>query len=199
MSSEPHVVALCGSLREQSKTRVVLHEALAAASEAGATTELLDLREYDLPPVNADDMDAGDAPALRERVAAADAVLLGTPNYHGSYAAPLKNALDYCGRDEFEGTTVGLLEVAGGSYPKPALAHLRGVARTLNAWTLPLEVGIPKSHETVGRDGITDPEIEGRVRRLGRELVAYAGVDRYPELAAEAESGELPTGIGGRA
>ncbi|WP_267640550.1 NADPH-dependent FMN reductase [Haloarchaeobius amylolyticus] len=197
MSADPHVLAICGSLREHSKTRTALREALDAAAESGATTELLDLREYDLPPVNADDMAAGDADALRERVAAADAVLLGTPNYHGSYAAPLKNALDYCKRDQFGGTTVGLLEVAGGSYPKPALAHLRGVARTLNAWTLPHEVGIPDSHETVGRDGITDPAIERRVRELGEQLVEYAGVDRYPEMAEE--RGDQPAEATGRA
>lgn len=182
MESDTHVVALCGSLRDASKTRIVLHEALEAAASTGATTELVDLREYDLPPLDPDEPTPDDARALQRTVAAADAVLLGTPNYHGSYAGLLKNALDHCGRDEFGGTVVGLLEVAGGSYPRPALAHLRGVCRTLNAWTHPLEVGIPNAHSTVGADGIADEDVADRVRDLGREVAAYAGLEEYPDL-----------------
>lgn len=179
----PRVVAICGSLRDESKTRVACRAALDAAAEAGATTTLLDLREYDLPPFDADDRDAGDAPAVRAVVDDADALLLATPNYHGSYAAPLKNALDYCGRDEVAGKAVGLLEVAGGSYPKPALTHMREMCRTLNAWTLPLEVGVPDSHSTVTAEEIVDDDIADRVRELGRDLTRYAGVERYPEVS----------------
>jgi len=183
MDRDPRVVAICGSLRDDSKTRLALRRALEAAAEAGAETELVDLREYELPPFDADARDVGDAESLRETVAAADSILLGTPNYHGSFAAPLKNALDYCGRDEFAGKTVGLLEVAGGSYPRSAMMHLRTVSRTLNAWTLPLEVGIPSADDTVSGGEIQDPDVADRVRELGEQLVEYAGVDRYPETA----------------
>lgn len=186
--SSPTVVAICGSLRDESKTRIAIRELLDAAEDAGAETELVDLREYDLPVFDPDDRDAGDAERLKREIDAADAVVLGTPNYHGSYAAPLKNALDYVKRDQIAGTTVGLLEVAGGDYPKSALIHLRTVARTLNAWTLPLEVGIPAAYDTVGDDGIEDPDIESRVRELGEQLVEYAGVENYPELAEEPRS-----------
>jgi len=115
--TETHVVALCGSLRDDSHTRKALRIALDAAEELGATTELLDLREWDLPVFDPDDEDASDGEAFRREVQAADSILLGTPVYHGSYSAPLKNALDYCGFDEFEKKTVGLLCVAGGSFP----------------------------------------------------------------------------------
>ncbi|MFC4358858.1 NADPH-dependent FMN reductase [Halobium salinum] len=193
---EVHVAAICGSLRDDSRTRTALRVALDAAEAAGAETTLVDLREYDLPPIDADDGDAGDAPALRQAVAEADAVLLGTPNYHGSFSAPLKNALDYCGRDEFGGTTVGLLEVAGGSFPTRPLEHLRTVCRTLNAWTLPHEVGMPNSASTV-RDGeIVDDRVAARVAELGETAVRYAGVDRYPELVAGADEGALEPTVG---
>lgn len=188
MSRNVTVVALCGSLRDRSRTRVACRVALDAAAEAGAETELVDLREYDLPLYDGDEKDAGDAATLRRVVREADAVLLATPNYHGSYSSTLKTALDYCGRDELAGTTVGLLEVAGGSFPTRPLEHLRIVCRTLNAWTLPTEVGIPDSRSTVGDGTITDDAVESRVRRLGTELVEYAGVDRYPELSAPVES-----------
>jgi NAD(P)H-dependent FMN reductase len=189
--SKPHVVALCGSLRDESKTRIALGEALAAAREAGATTELVDLRAYDLPDLYAEDGPVPAAEELRETVAAADSVLLGTPNYHGSFSGVLKNALDYCRRDDFEETTVGLLEVAGGEFPGSALAHLRTVSRTLNAWTLPTEVAIPRSSSTVSADGIDDDAVAERTRTLGRELVRYAGVTASPKIA-EREADRSP-------
>ncbi len=62
--SEPRVVGVVGSLREQSYTRVGIERALAAAEETGATTELLDLQEFDLPVFDADHREAGDAVAF---------------------------------------------------------------------------------------------------------------------------------------
>lgn len=183
MDADTQVVALCGSLRDESKTRVALTEALDAAREAGAATELIDLRTVDLPAYDPDDPTPAAAERLKDTVDAADAILLGTPNYHGSYTGTLKTALDYLGRDEFAGKTVGLLEVAGGSHPGAPLVHLRGVCRTLNAWTLPREVAIPNASSSVGAGGITDEDVASRVRDLGSDLVAYAGVEEYPAVA----------------
>lgn len=177
----PTVVAIAGSLRDASHTRTALRHALAAAGDRGAETDLLDLREYDLPVYDADADDAGDAPALRAAVRAADSVLLGSPMYHGSYAAPLKNALDYCGFDEFEETTVGLLVVSGGGFPTPALEHLRSVARALDAWVLPHQVAIPDSHAAFEDGRLTGEGLRERVETLGTDLVDYAGVESYPE------------------
>lgn len=181
--TEPRIVAICGSLRDSSRTRVALREALVASENTGGTTELVDLRDYEFPSLNAGDGDVPDAETLREAVDRADSVLLGTPNYHGSYSGALKNALDYCSRDEFGGTTVGLLEAAAGDFPGSALVHLRTVSRTLRAWVLPTEVAIPDSFSTVDENRIKDSDIAERTRRLGRELVLYAGVSEYPKRA----------------
>lgn len=188
-SDGPRVVGLCGSLRDESRTRIALEAALDAAGDAGARTELIDLRHVSLPSLHAVDATPDDAARLRETVDDADAVLLGTPNYHGSFSGALKNALDYCGREEFDATTVGLLEVAAGAIPGTALVHLRTVSRTLNAWTLPTEVAIPDSHSLITERGIDDEDLDARVRRLGRELTDYASVARYPELATQRRSG----------
>lgn len=184
MERHRHIVAICGSLRDESKTRVALREALDGAEELGASTELIDLREYHLPLYGAGNAgaDAGDAPRLRRTVRAADGVLVGTPIYHGSYSSPLKCALDYCKRDDFEGTTVGLLAVAGGRFPTRGLDHLRSVVRYVGAWVLPLEVALPNSSSTVGTEAVRDPELAERTRRLGREVVRHADVNRLPEI-----------------
>ncbi len=180
MSDGPHVVAISGSNRDASYTRTALAYALAEAEHHGASTELLDLREFDLPVYDADDNDAGDAELLRERVRDADAVLLGTPMYHGSYSSTLKTALDYCGFDEFENETVGLLAVAGGQFPLLALEHLRTVCRSLNAWVLPYQAAIPNaSQQFEGMEFVDDGTAE-RVAVLGQRIVEYADIQPDP-------------------
>lgn len=172
-------------MREGSRTRVAVAAALDAAADAGGRTESVDLREAEVPPRSAAQEPGPTVDRLRETVGRADGLILGTPNYHGSVSGGLKTALDWCRREELAGTTVGLLEVAGGAFPGSALGHLRTISRTLGAWTLPTQVAIPRSHETVDDEGITDADLAARTRRLGDELVAYAGVDRYPELAPQ--------------
>jgi NAD(P)H-dependent FMN reductase len=184
----PRVVAVCGSLRKESYTRKALQIALDAASERGATTELLDLREWDLPVIDPDLEDAGESQAFKQRVREADSILLGTPMYHGSYSAPLKNALDHCGFDEFENKTVGLLCVAGGSFPITALDHLRSVCRALDSWVIPHQAALPEAHSAFDGDQITDDGIEDRVVTLGEEAVEYASIRGAPASMESCEN-----------
>ncbi len=187
MAQTVHVVAICGSLRDESYTRIALEHALDAASAAGATTELLDLREWDLPVYDADADDAGAADSFRARVRAADSLLLGTPMYHGSYASPLKTAIDYCGFDEIEKKTVGLLAVSGGSFPITALEHLRSVCRSLDAWVIPHQAAVPNASSHIEDGAFVDASLEDRVVTLGEEAVRFANIEADP---ASFESGE---------
>jgi NAD(P)H-dependent FMN reductase len=180
MPTDVHVTALCGSLRDQSYSRASLRIALDAAEERDATTDLIDLRDLDLPPFDAADDDAGDAQELRNRVHRAGSILLGTPMYHGSYSAPLKNALDYCGFDEFEDETVGLLAVAGGGFPVSALEHLRTVCRALNAWVLPHQVAVPHAHRQFEEGRLVDEKLHERVTTLGTRAVEFANIEPDP-------------------
>ncbi|MFB6082113.1 MAG: NADPH-dependent FMN reductase [Halanaeroarchaeum sp.] len=185
------VAALVGSLREGSVTRIALRESLDAAETAGAETDLVDLRTLELPPYDADADDAGDAPELRRRVRTADAVLLGTPMYHGSYSSPIKTAIDYCGFDEFENKTVGLLAVAGGSFPITALEHLRSTMRALDAWVLPYQAAVPNGSSRVTDGAIDDDDVRERVRTLGRRVVQYATIEPDPmSFEGEHNAGE---------
>lgn len=181
MASSPHVVAVCGSLREVSRTRHALEHALGGARQAGGTTDLLDLRNFELPMYDPDVDDQGDGSELRARIRDADAVILGTPMYHGSYSNVVKNALDYCGFDEFEGKTVGLLTVAGGAFPVTALDHLRSVCRALDAWVVPHQAAIPRASSAIDADGtFAEESLAERVRVLGRRVVQYAGIEPDP-------------------
>jgi NAD(P)H-dependent FMN reductase len=177
---DPHVTGVCGSLRDESYTRIAVGRALDSAAEHGATTTFVDLREYDLPVFDPDGGDAGDADQLRDEMRTADAVVLGSPMYHGSYSSALKNALDYCGFDEFEETTVGLLGVSGGSFPTTTLDHLRSVCRALNAWVLPHQAAIPSAYDQFENRQLTDDDLAERVDVLGRRTVEYASIEPDP-------------------
>lgn len=186
MSASPRVVAVCGSLDDNSTTRTALVHALSAADAEGAVTELIDPREYDLPMYGDGGDEAGDAPILRRGIRAADAVILGSPIYHGTIASPLKTILDYCGFDEFEDTIVGIVVTAGGRFPTPAILHLRTTARWIRAWVHPTHVGIPNASDAI-RDGeVVDDAVAERLETLGMELTRYAWVPRLPELLSAA-------------
>ncbi|NUB92415.1 NAD(P)H-dependent oxidoreductase [Haloterrigena sp. SYSU A121-1] len=181
--ADVHVTAVCGSLREASTTRAALERVLEAAERGGATTELLDLREYELPTFDADRdrEDAGDAEELAARLREADAIVLGSPMYHGSFSSPLKTAIDYCGFDEFRGKTVGLLAVSGGAFPVTALEHMRSVCRALSAWVIPHEAAVPNSHSAIEDGAFADEKLEERVATLGRRAVQYAAIEPDPD------------------
>lgn len=185
--SATHVVALAGSLREGSYTRLATNRALEGVDAAGGRGELLDLREYDLPPLNTDRDSPGDSERLVDRIGAADAIILASPMYHGSYSGVLKNALDYCGFDEFEGKTVGLLAVSGGSFPITTLEHLRSVCRALDSWVLPHQAAIPNVSSAFENGEFVDEGVEKRVDTLGRRVVEYADIEPDP---ATFESGQ---------
>ncbi|MFC4249533.1 NADPH-dependent FMN reductase [Natribaculum luteum] len=187
MSSAPNVVAVCGSLREESYTRTALRYVLRAAEEAGAETTLLDLREYDLPVYDPDVDEQGDAEEVTRIVREADAVALGTPVYHGSYSGALKNFHDYCSFEEYEDTTVGLLATAGGGTYGSTLDHLRITVRGVHGWVLPHQIGIRKAYdafvddpEAIDGRQFVDADLEERVETLGRSLVEYAAIE--PEV-----------------
>ena len=193
MHDTPHIIGISGSLRDDSGTRIAVQRALDAAAGAGATIEHIDLREWDLPLFDPDasEADSGDGPELAARVREADAMVLGTPVYHGTIASPLKTALDYCGIDDVEGTTIGILAVAGGGFPTPTLQHLRASVLELKGWPLPQDVAIPESWAAFEDGSIADGDIADRVEELGSDVVAYVGVAGQHE---ETEQLEVATG-----
>jgi azobenzene reductase len=181
--SAPKIVAVVGSLRDESHTRTALKYALEAAARAGAETELLDLRQYDLPVFDpdVDDAEQGDAERLVERVRRADGVILGSPVYHGSYSGAIRNFHDYCSFDEYEDTVVGLLATAGGGSFASTLDHLRITVRGVHGRVIPHQVGIRNASDQFVADAgapdgraFVDDALRKRVERLGRDLVEAA-------------------------
>lgn len=171
------IVGICGSLRPQSYTRMGVEMALQGAREVGAQTRLIDLREYGLVFCTGNDNDYPEGVfSLRGDVKRAHGIILGTPQYHGSFSGVLKNALDLMGFDEFEGKMLGLVGVSGGKMgAADALNNLRTIGRTLHAWVVPEQVSIPEAWKWFDEDGsLKDGDLEQRVRNVGREVARFA-------------------------
>ena len=173
-----HVAGICGSLRAGSYTRRAVEIALEGARESGAATKLIDLREYQLVFQNGKDETSypPDVFRLRAEVKQADAIILGTPEYHGSFSGILKNALDLMGFDEFEGKMIGLVGVSGGRMGAfDAMNSLRNIGRALHAWVIPEQASVPEAWNVFTGDGkIGDPKLEERLKEVGRQVTRFA-------------------------
>ena len=91
------VVGLGGSLREASRSRAALAVALDGAAAAGATVELLDLRELGLP-MYSPELEADPPPVIETLIDTcygADGMLWSSPMYNGSVSGSFKNAIDW--------------------------------------------------------------------------------------------------------
>ena len=176
-----HVVAICGSLRDGSSTHAALQIALSGAKDAGAEVELLQLSEYELvfqgSVANESDYPPG-VLKLREKVKRAHGIILGSPEYHGSFSGVLKSALDLMGFDEFENKVIGLVGVSGGRMGAAnALSMLRTVGTALRAWVVPKDASIPNSSQAFDANGnLHDPELTARVKAVGKQVTAFAAL-----------------------
>lgn len=177
-----NVLILCGSLRSSSTTSRALAVAAAAATAAGATPSSVSLGALGLPFCDgrADERSYGpQAQAWQDAVLAADLLLMGSPEYHGSMTGALKNALDLLGPDALRGKMVGLLATArGDAGAMNTLNHLRHVVRWMNAWVLPHQVSIPRAAEAFDANGPTRKGLREDLEQLGSELVRFGGLLR---------------------
>jgi NAD(P)H-dependent FMN reductase len=121
--AEVKVLALVGSLRAASLNRKLAELAVEVAPDGVAVTVFEGLADLPFYNEEIDDVMNTDAPALaavdalRAAAADADAALVVTPEYNGSYPAVVKNAIDWLSRPFGDGALKGKpLAVAGGSF-----------------------------------------------------------------------------------
>ena len=173
------VIGICGSIRRGSYTRMAVQIALQGAQEVGARTRLIDLNDYRLAFCDAKDDESTypeDVFKLRREVSQAQGIILGTPEYHGSFSGVLKNALDLMGFDEIEGKMIGLVGVSGGALGAAnALNGLRTIGRALHAWVVPEQASIPEAWNAFDESGtLKDSDLEKRVKEVGRQVARFA-------------------------
>jgi len=181
MTSIPHVVGLGGSLSDNSSSLRAVRFALDAAEQAGATVDLLDVRDLALPfygrevPVNPG------VTRLVEATAAADALIWSSPLYHGTVSGAFKNALDWLQlladreRPFLSAKPVGLIATAAGVQGLQAINTMEFVVRALRGWTVPFVVPLARAWDVFDDDGVPrDPAVGAQLHMLGREVATAA-------------------------
>ena len=104
MNVQPRVLVFAGSTRSGSLNRKLARAAAAALERHGLAVTLADLRDYPMPIYDGDlEASAGmpeSARAFKNLMREHDALAIASPEYNGSFAALLKNAIDWATRPE---------------------------------------------------------------------------------------------------
>lgn len=173
------VLGLCGSLRRGSYNRQLLAAAAADLPEA-VTLAVFD-RLGEIPPFNEDSAAPVPVRSLREAIAAADAVLIATPEYNSSVPGHLKNALDWASRPFPDnalrakpavvvGASTGLFGAVW------AQAELRKILTTIGADVIDAELPVGQAHQAFTPEGIlADPALQAALAQIVDRLLRRAG------------------------
>jgi FMN reductase len=149
--------------------------------------QVLDPAELRLPLPGLDGNSEG-VRRLQNAVKHATAVVLATPEYHGSFSSAMKLVIENLGFPSLlQGKPVALLGVAAGAIGAiKSLEHLRGVASHVGAIVLPTPVSVANVRsvfDTAGRP--TDPGVESTIRGLARSLMEYLHGNVCPRVTLE--------------
>jgi NAD(P)H-dependent FMN reductase len=179
-----HLIGVSGSLRQGSFNSALLRAAVALAP-AGAQLSVGSIR--DIPLYDGDVETAEGIPAavtiLKEAIAAADGLLIVTPEYNNSIPGVFKNAIDWLSRPPadikrvFGGKPVALMGASPGGF---------GTILSQNAWlpvlrTLGAEMWsegrmmVSRAQSAFNPDGtLSDPKSEEQLRKFIQNFAAFA-------------------------
>lgn len=138
------VAILLGSVRKGRQSHKLGYYINKQLKKRGAFTDLIDLAELRLPiyGTGEEDIDVN-ALEIGARLMKAEAIILITPEYHGSFSGALKNALDYFG-DEFRKKAVGIVAASSGRMGGiNASTQLQHVVSSMGGYPVPLKLLVP--------------------------------------------------------
>ncbi|MCB9248859.1 MAG: NAD(P)H-dependent oxidoreductase [Ignavibacteriales bacterium] len=135
----------------------------------------INLIEFNLP-FPGEKIKNDDSVRLRKILKSADAFVLGTPEYHGTFTAKLKLMIENSGYPSLlKGKPVSLLGIASGTLGAvKSLEHLRSVCSHIGSFTLPRVVSISHVESRFNAEGkCLDKEIENEIRNLAKNLINF--------------------------
>ena len=181
------LLGIAGSMRSNSYSFKALEHALKIAkNNYNAEINLFDLRKNRLPiyepNLNHDQIQMAEKESLqmaKTLVKWADAIILTSPDYHGSMSGVLKNFLDYFWK-EFSGKTFGYI-CASHEKGLTVMEQMRTAVRQCYGWSMPY--GISTSSDDFDDAGnITNKKTLLRIEMLSRDLVYYGKAIRIQFL-----------------
>ncbi len=178
----PSIVCIVGNRRPGSFTGRCLAVTSAALRSAGAEVHTFDGSTLDLafPHEPATE----DAKRLKQAVIEADAVILATPEYHGSFSAQAKLMIESLGYPSvLKNKPVALLGVAGGRIGAiKSIEHLRGSCSHLGAVLVPGAVSIAGVRRIFDEDGhCIDEHALDALQRLASNTLEFLRHYHYQE------------------
>ncbi|GJD56204.1 FMN reductase [Methylobacterium dankookense] len=185
--TRPRLVAFSANLQRPSKTRVLVE----AVAEAAAARAPLDLRLYDLVDVGtglgaAWSRDALPLPARRviEAIEEADALIVGSPVYKGSYTGLFKHLFDLIPPTALANKPVAIAATGGGPRHALVVEHaFRPLFGFFNALQVPTTVYGSDSDFT--DYAVSDAALRERAAQAGAELAALATRGSLPGIRHE--------------
>ncbi len=182
------VVIIKGSVRPGNYT------AMASALVADELKKHPEVRVHVINPVDyhlplpGTDLHAAGTKRLQEEVKEATAVILATPEYHGSFSSVMKLVIENLGFPSvLAGKPVALLGVAAGSIGAiKSLEQLRSVCSHIGGIVLPLPVSVPNVQKVFDSTGhVLDPTVEQLVRSLATNVLNYVRQNICPSVTLE--------------
>lgn len=170
-----NVLGVAGSTRARSYSTRALKFALEQAERRGAQVRLLELGKTAIPLYNPGAAMSKEAKQAASDVEWADALILATPDYHGSMSGALKNFLDYF-YEEFAGKLFGYV-VASHEKGLTVMDQMRTAVRQCYGWSMPYGVSINGEQDFAAGE-IASERVTKRLRMLSRDLVVYGSMMR---------------------
>jgi len=181
-----NILAISGSLRQQSlNTRLIVALQQRAAADCSIAMATL----HDIPLYNGDDEEREGIPAavskLRERIVAADALILATPEYNAGMPGVLKNALDWLSRPpELMGPAFANKPLAlcgatpGGLGTTLAQVGSLQVLRQFKVQLYPEHLRVSSAHQQLDASGSPDQRLASTLDRWLAGFIDFAGHTR---------------------
>lgn len=187
------ILGVCGSMREASRSTLALKIILEGSKSFGAETRLLDLRKYPLPfydPSRRDDTDEHNIRRIDQDVNWADALILASPDYHGSMSGTIKNFLDHYW-SEFAGKTFAYV-CTSHERGLTVMDQMRTAVRQCYGWSMPYGASFNGDQDFDENGLIVNLALERRLKMLARDLVIYGKIIR-DQFLSDIASDEVAT------
>lgn len=192
MSAPVKLLLIAGSARQGALSVRLRDAARQAADKAGASTDVLDLRALALPLYDGD-LEAAEgvpagAAALRDAIAAHDALLIATPEYNGFPTPLVINAFDWLSRLPDGLAVTANKPVALVSSSPGALGGLRSMnflrqylQMAFQMLVLPAQQAVGRAHEAFAADGaLAEPRAAAALDGVVKAVLREAGLRRMP-------------------
>lgn len=181
-----NLLAIGGSARESSRTRMAMEAILSLAPGHGIVPTMVTVRNLDLPVYN-DDVPLNGQPKTLQRLVTqmreADAYLICSPTYHGSMSGAIKNVLDSLhvvhGQPDayFQGRPIALAAY-GGPTAISSVNALQTVVRVMRGIVVPTVVTVSRDVLDASTGAITDERTLRRADRMLGEVTQLVAMQR---------------------